>query len=387
MSPRAASAASILLALAALALGAFPARSDAPAGKRYVCPPCGQPCDDQVYEKPGTCPKCGMTLVDRDAAAAEAASRKKVGILIFDGVQIIDYTGPYEIFQAAGFDVYTVAATKEPITTVAGMRVVPRYAFDDAPPPDVLVVPGGGIAGALASAPTLKWVREVAAKATHTMSVCNGAFILAKTGLLDGLTATTTNGNVASLRAEYPKITVVDDRRFVDNGRIVTAGGLTAGIDGALHVVSVTLGPGVAQEVALGEEYDWRPDGGFVRGVLADTNVRPWIDGSLDGAGRFRLLKTEGGTDRWEIVARGTSELSAGALTERFAKACESKGGWSRVKDPGAGSPPSVTSRWTFTGRDGKPWGGTLTVQPSAGAAGEYTLTLSIARSGAATAG
>jgi transcriptional regulator GlxA family with amidase domain len=78
------------------------------------------------------------SLIDQDEAKAQAAAKKHVGILIFNGVQIIDYTGPYEIFQAAGFDVYTVAETKEPITTVAGMTVVPKYSFAEAPQPDIL---------------------------------------------------------------------------------------------------------------------------------------------------------------------------------------------------------------------------------------------------------
>src|SRR5262249_6233899 len=145
------------------------------------------------------------------ADAIQRVNHTKVAILIFTGVQIIDYTGPYEVFQAAGFDVYTVAATKDPITTVAGMTVVPKYTFDDAPAPDVLVVPGGGIGGAHDSAPTLRWIEATAAKAGHTMSVCNGAFLLAQAGLLDGLKATTTYHNVPKLRTMYPKIDVVDD--------------------------------------------------------------------------------------------------------------------------------------------------------------------------------
>ncbi len=108
------------------------------------------------------------------------------------------------------------------------------------------------------SAPTLKWVTDTNARTTLTMSVCNGAFILASAGLLDGLTATTTSGNIPRLKAEYPKTKVVDDQRFVDNGRIITTAGLSAGIDGAVHVVSRTLGQGTAQRVALAEEYDWK---------------------------------------------------------------------------------------------------------------------------------
>src|SRR5262249_52563175 len=156
-------------------------------------------------------------------------------------------------------EVYTVAATHDPITTAMGMTVVPKYSFADAPAPEVLVVPGGGVRAASQHAPTLQWVREVTARDRHTMSVCNGAFILASAGLLDGLTATTTAHNIERLRTQYPRVHVVDDQRWVDNGKIITTGGLSAGIDGALHVVSRLRGAGVAQQVALGEEYAWSP--------------------------------------------------------------------------------------------------------------------------------
>ena len=362
----------VLLALAALA-AALPNAATAQA-KRYVCPPCGLPCDSGTFDKPGSCPKCGMALVDQDEARAQAHARRRVGILIFDGVQIIDYTGPYEIFQSADFDVYTVAQTKDPISTVAGMTVVPKYAFADAPQPEILVVPGGGVKGVLDSAATLKWVKEVSAKTQHTMSVCNGAFILAQAGLLDGLTATTTYGNVSRMRAAYPKVKVVDDKRYVDNGKIITTGGLTAGIDGALHVVALTLGKGTAQQVALGEEYDWRPDGGLARGTLADTQLASWIDTSLDGTGTWEIASTEGSSDRWEVVASGTSKLSAAELTDHFGKVCTSQAKWTSV----AGS----SGRWTFTGRDGKPWKAALTVRTLPEAAGKYSVKLAIAREG-----
>ena len=184
--------------------------------------------------------------------------------------------------------------------------------------PDILVVPGGGVGGALGSAATLRWVKDATARTQHTMSVCNGAFILAKAGLLDGLTATTTHRNIPRLAADYPKTKVVDDQRYVDNGKIITTGGLTAGIDGALHVVALTLGKGTAQELALGEEYDWHPDGGFVRGALADAQFAAWIDSTADGIGHWSLVSTQGGTDRWEVVAEGTSDLSAAEVLDHI---------------------------------------------------------------------
>ncbi len=195
------------------------------------------------------------------ASTAFGPPEQRVGILVFDRVQVIDSMGPYEIFGAAGFEVATVAETADPVTTSMGLTIVPRYTFADAPAFDVLVVPGGGVKGPRTSAATLAFVRSATARAKHTLSVCNGAFILASAGLLDGLTATTTAGLIDELRAEFPKTKVVNDRRFVDNGKIVTAGGLSAGIDGALHVVATMQGDEAAARVAEGEEYDWHAEG------------------------------------------------------------------------------------------------------------------------------
>ncbi len=203
----------------------------------------------------------GAGLAVPRAAKAFGPREEKVGILVFNGVQIIDSMGPFEIFGAAGFAVATVAETADPVTTSMGLTIVPAYSFADAPRFDVLVVPGGGVRMARRSAATLEFVRAATSRAAHTLSVCNGAFILASAGLLDGLTATTTASLIDDLRAEFPKTKVVSDRRFVDNGKIVTAGGLSAGIDGALHVVAVMRGDEAAARVAEGEEYDWRPEG------------------------------------------------------------------------------------------------------------------------------
>ncbi len=367
-----------LLLVAGAEAAAIQAQAKTP---HYVCSPCGLPCDSTVYDNAGTCPKCGMPLVDQDEAnhAREEAEgkMKKVAILIFDGVQIIDYTGPYEVFGSAGFRVYTVAETKEPVTTAMGMTVVPKFTFSDAPQPDVLVVPGGGVRSARDSAATLKWVTDMTARAEHTMSVCNGAFILASAGLLDGLTATTTAGQIDNLKAEYPKTRVVSDRRFVDNGKIITTAGLSSGIDGALHVVSVMLGEGTAQTVALGEEYDWRPRSGFARAALADRLI-PHLD--LKEIGYWDVASTQGGTDRWDLVLRGSSDRSAAEVMEHFSRAFTANGKWTSVKTVDSRSSPPLTSSWKFSGRDGAAWNGTLRVEPVAGESHRYTAKLTIAR-------
>jgi transcriptional regulator GlxA family with amidase domain len=224
----------------------------------WVCTPCGAACDDVVHKGPGICPHCGMPLVRATASAQPRPPRKKVAILIFDAVQIIDYAGPYEMFGAAGLEVFTVAASPAAITTSMGMTVVPAYTFANAPQPDVLVIPGGGVHAASKSEPTLDYLKRTNAHTSFTLTVCNGAFILANTGLLEGLAATTTRTNLEDLAREFPKIKVVGDQRYVDNGHIITAGGLSAGIDGALHVLEKLLGEDAALQVAKGEEYNWQ---------------------------------------------------------------------------------------------------------------------------------
>lgn len=365
-----------LAAVLCLAL-LVPAGRAAADTKHYVCPPCGAPCDGKVFDHPGVCPGCGMTLVDQAtvaAAQAAAPARKRVAILVFDGVEIIDSMGPYEVFGAAGYDVYTVGATRAPVTTAMGQGMVPKYAFADAPAPDVLVVPGGAIGSAVGSSATLDWVRHTTARDTHTMSVCNGAFILAKAGLLDGLTATTTAHNIPRLRAQYPKVRVVADQRYVDNGRIITTGGLSAGIDGALHVVDLMDGTGAAEQVALDEEYDWHAHAGFARAALADQQIP---DVPLDSLGRWHVVRTEGTTQRWDVEFAGTSELDANALLDRVDQAFTRKGNWTPAGPVSHGTP--ARGAWTFTGSDGAPWRGTLTIEP--GDHHQLTARLSIARS------
>lgn len=382
---------SINLAAQMSAAGGKPATGDKPAtdaraaavkpaagtAAHYVCTPCAMECDTTVYDKPGTCPVCGARLVEQKTAEAMLANHEaglKVGILIFNGVEIIDYTGPWEVFGAAGFEVFTVAESRDPVTTAMGMTVVPKYTLADGPQPDILLVPGGNVYGPNGSGATLKWVAERSARARYTLSVCNGAFILAHAGLLEGLSATTTFHLLDDLKAEFPKTRVLRDQRFVDNGKIITAAGLSSGIDGALHVVSKVRGRGIAQQVALGIEYDWRPDAGFARGALAEALI-PDLD--LDSLGRWTIVSTEGGKDRWQVVASATTDLGARELLEKLGQALAGQGQWTSVP-MSSGS----TSGWKFSDPNGRPWTGTLSVEESAAGKGEVTARLNIARAG-----
>lgn len=184
-----------------------------------------------------------------------------VAILLFDRVEIIDFAGPWEVFGGAGYKVFTVAEKLDPVNTVYGQKIVADYAFENSPKADVLLVPGGGVGGAVANAKLITWVQGNAKSSTYVMSVCTGAFILAKADLLNGLTATTVRGGIDRLATAFPNIKVVYDKRYVDNGKIITTAGLSSGIDGAFYLVSKISGKGQAQQTALGLEYRWDPDG------------------------------------------------------------------------------------------------------------------------------
>ena len=162
-----------------------------------------------------------------------------VGILVFEGVELLDFTGPAEVFAVAGhgslFRVVTIAETKAPFATMGGLTFVPSHTYDDAPALGVLVVPGGNMRAVTARG--MEWLKAAAVATPITMSVCMGSMLLARAGLLAGIEATTHHWGVDHLRSTVPTCRVVTGRRFVDAGRIVTTAGVTAGIDGALHVV------------------------------------------------------------------------------------------------------------------------------------------------------
>ena len=199
-----------------------------------------------------------------------APTIRTVGILIFDEVEVLDFCGPFEVFSVARrpdqdngqrlFEVVTIAEERRTIAARGGLLVQPHHAIDDHPPLDLLVVPGGfGTRQALQNDRLLDWIAAPAGAAELTTSVCTGAFLLAARGLLDGRRATTHWAGVGWMRERFPAVTMVDDARFVDEGRIVTAAGVSAGIDMALHVVARLHGQATADWTARVMEYDRRP--------------------------------------------------------------------------------------------------------------------------------
>lgn len=314
---------------------------------------------------------------------APAPTPKKVAILIFNGVQIIDYSGPFEVFADAGYEVYAVAASKRAVTTAAGdgEKIVPKYTFADAPQADIVVIPGGNYEAERGSA-AVAWIKRQNEHDLHTMSVCNGAFTLANTGLLDGLSATTTAGNIIRLGQSYPKIKVVNDRRVVDNGKILTTAGLSAGIDGALHMVSVLDGEAAAQSVALAMELDWHPEGEYVRGTMADRLI-PLVD--FSAFAEWVAGRRNGDNDRWEKTMWLNSKLSAaelfGTMQAAYEKAYAADGPWSPGSFHAAAAGP-LKADLGYDDRDGHHWQGTLTVEPVPSGTHQFVVRFAIARAG-----
>jgi len=207
--------------------------------------------------------------------------------VISEGAVLIDFAGPWEVFEnvmlpsAAGmsmedqmpFTPYLVAEKLEPVRASGGMKVVPGYTFRNAPQPKVIVIPAqGGASDAM-----LSWIREQSKQADVTMSVCTGAFVLAKTGLLNGKAATTHHGSYVEMALQNPEIHVKPGYRFVEDGNIATAGGLTSGIDLALRVVERYYGRAAAEEAVYQLEYQGQG----------------WVDAS--GASNTAYAKARGG--------------------------------------------------------------------------------------------
>lgn len=239
----------------------------------YYCEPCGSACDLERHDKAGNCQHCGMPLVQRSVALMDSlarnqkqAKKRNVAIFIHNGVEILDFAGPGEVFASTeGFNVYTVALTKEPIMSQGFVKITPTYTLTDCPKPDIVVLPGGNTGPFIQNKPLIDWIKNTAEQAEVMLSVCTGAGLLAKAGLLDGKQATTFHSFIEPLQRATPKAEILRNTRFVDNGQIITTAGVSAGIDGALHVVAKLKGLAVATQTARYMEYDkWKPEEGLV---------------------------------------------------------------------------------------------------------------------------
>lgn len=189
-----------------------------------------------------------------------------VGIFLFDNVELLDFAGPYEVFSVASelhnyslFKVFTVSQYGREIKSVNGLRIQPDFSFSDHHDIDILVIPGGiGSATEMHSSEVLDWVYQIDLNSQITMSVCSGARILGKIGLLDHQKCTTHHEVLDHLREIAPKAMVKSDERFIDNGHLSTSAGISAGIDLSLHIVEKSFSKAVADKTRVYMEYgEW----------------------------------------------------------------------------------------------------------------------------------
>ncbi len=193
----------------------------------------------------------------------EKASRN-VAILIFENVEILDFTGPYEVFITASnrgkdFNVYTVAEKQQPVIALGNLSINPAFSFENCPTPDIVIIPGGwGSRNEMKNESTLNWIKQVSIDAELVLSVCTGALILAKTDLIDGFKLTTNRLAFNELKEVAPKSSELLAARYVDNGKFIFSAGVSAGIDMSLYVVERLLGKERAIKTAALMEYDWK---------------------------------------------------------------------------------------------------------------------------------
>jgi len=195
-----------------------------------------------------------------------------VGLYLFDDVEVLDFAGPFEVFSTASrvharlypgapepFRVMTVGPGVQTVVARGGLRVAPDYAIGAHPPLDVLIIPGGVVTAQLGDQRVIDWIAAHAARdSAITASVCTGAFLLSKAGVLQGKPATTHWEDIADLRAMFPGVKVQDNQRWVDVGQVITSAGISAGIDMSLHLVSRLTTRELAVRTARQMEYDWQ---------------------------------------------------------------------------------------------------------------------------------
>ncbi len=203
----------------------------------------------------------------------EIHMKRSVAILVFDGAEVLDFSGPFEVFAVTSelndhalFEVSLVAETFDPVSSINGMLVKANKVYGEIPHPDVLVIAGGsGSRRAMRDPALLEWTSLAVQSAEIVLSICSGARILGALGLLANKPATTHHQVFDHLQEIEPTAQLDREARFVDTGKIITTGGISAGIDGAFHVVARLLGKQIAQKSANYMEYAWQPDREYQR--------------------------------------------------------------------------------------------------------------------------
>jgi transcriptional regulator GlxA family with amidase domain len=201
------------------------------------------------------------------------ARTRSVGIFLYEGMEVLDFAGPFEVFTTATrvkqkqipgvfppFLVFTMAETLKPLKSRHGLEVIPQFTIDEHPAMDILIVPGGVVDDVMKNTRVLDWINGCAQKIAVTASVCTGAFILAAAGVLYEKTATTHWEDAKELQSMFPHVIVQPGKPWIDNGSIVTSAGISAGIKMCLHLVARLESKALATRTARQLEFDWKPE-------------------------------------------------------------------------------------------------------------------------------
>lgn len=186
-----------------------------------------------------------------------------IGIYIYDHAEVLDFSGPFEVFSTAkrisgnSWNVFTIAEENKPVLARGEFQVLPHYSIDNHPQIDLLIVVGGDHTDEVEKPNIINWIKSTSVSCQLVASVCTGAFLLAKAGLLNGKNVTTHWQDINDLSQQYPKLNVVANQRWVTDGLVTTSGGISAGIDMSLHLVSVISDVALANNTAKQMEYDW----------------------------------------------------------------------------------------------------------------------------------
>ncbi|MEL0221988.1 MAG: DJ-1/PfpI family protein [Deltaproteobacteria bacterium] len=186
-----------------------------------------------------------------------------IGIYIYDQAEVLDFSGPFEVFSVAnrlanlGWNIWLVAEEKSLVEARGVFQVKPHYSIQNVPELDVLIVVGGVHSDELRKTEVINWIRKTAEKTQITASVCTGAFLLAEAGLLDGLEVTTHWEDIPDLQRNYPNLQVRKGIRWIEQGKLFTAAGISAGIEMSLELVARLAGAELAERTATQMEYTW----------------------------------------------------------------------------------------------------------------------------------
>ena len=293
-----------------------------PDSEHYLCE---LYCSDAHYAQPGDCPNCDIPLRSHSTIEEKLELGKVAAILLFPGVQVIDLAGPHEVLGAAGFRVVTVAPQARTLRTDEGLAIQPDFDLESCPAFQVLVLPGGKI---YPNDEIHRWIRERAARSEYVLSVCNGLAWVDAAGLADDATPVTTTATALARLTDTDRYR--RDRRVVAADPIITSGGYTSGIDGALAIVARYRGDGAATLLGYKLEHEWKPDTSMYTERRSYYEVvRPLLrslDRGLEGLGDIEITSADCGTHAAEVVWTGTAE-AVRAIADQMEQMPE----WSRV--------------------------------------------------------